>query len=47
MIEENEDSKEKSVNCKCSSLKPSTVVDDIQGLFVESKLNTIFSDEGI
>ena len=47
VVEEKEDSLDKSLNCKCSSLEPASVIDDIKGLFVDSKLNTIFSDEGI
>ena len=36
-----------SVTCQCKSLSPTTVVNDINGLFSDSKIDEVFSDDGL
>jgi hypothetical protein len=35
------------IECYCKSQEPVTVVNDIEGLFVNSRLGSVFSEEGL
>lgn len=35
------------IECKCKSLSPATVIDDIDNILSNSKIEEVFSDEGL
>ena len=41
------DEETNSVRCQCKSLTPTTIVNDINGLFKDSKMNEVFSSDGL
>ena len=45
-ILESEDSSNPAAVCNCKTLNPTTIINDIKSIFEDSKLSTIFSEEG-
>ena len=44
---EDEDTGTKTVQCLCKNLDPVTVVEDLKGIFADSKVEEVFSSQGI
>lgn len=46
MIEEENNSGESIVKCECRELKPTTIVNDLKNIFIDSNASKVFSSAG-